>query len=192
MGSGHTHHRKLLHHLLSRRQRHCRNERSHQRLRQERSIATAMNRMIQRSKAQTVHRSNWSSTHCEDVAEYSANSGGCSLERLYERRMIMRFDLERSTPTIAQINNPGVFTWWHHDALASSWESLKVYARRLVRAVFGPHDRKDAELIQSRFAAKQFVNSLEFFLSEIVGCDDFRSDHSIRSLVFGLCLGLGS
>ena len=50
-------------------------------------------------------------------------------------------------------------------------------ARRLVRAVLRPHDREDAELGKTRFAAKQFFYSLEFLRSEIVGGDNFGSDH---------------
>src|SRR5215216_6205956 len=50
-------------------------------------------------------------------------------------------------------------------------------ARRLVRAVFRPHDREDSEFSKTRFAAKQFLYSLEFLLREVMGGDNFGSNH---------------
>ena len=74
--------------------------------------------MIERSKAQTVHRRDRPRAHREDVAQNSANARCGALKRLDERRMIVRFDLESGAPAVAEIHNAGVLARRHDDALA--------------------------------------------------------------------------
>ena len=52
-------------------------------------------------------------------------------------------------------------------------------ARRLVGTVLRPHHREDAQFDEVWFATEQFLDSLKFFLGEIVGGDDFGSDHLV-------------
>ena len=144
---------------------------------QQRSIAPAVLRMVERSKPQTVHRRDRPRAHREDVAQNSADAGRCALKRFDKRRMIVRLDLESSAPAVAEIDDAGILARRHDHARAGRRQSFQVNARRFVRAVLGPHDREDAEFGKTRFAAKQFFYSLEFFGSEIVGGDNFGSDH---------------
>jgi len=43
--------------------------------------------------------------------------------------------------------------------------------------VLRPHDGEDPEFDETRLAAKQFLYSLEFLLCEVVGGDNFGSNH---------------
>ena len=81
----------------------------------------------------------------------------------------MRFDLESGAPPVADIDDSGVLARRHDHALALRGQTLQVNARRFVGAMFRPHHRKDAQLDQSRLAAKQLPDAREFFLGKVVG-----------------------
>src|SRR5689334_16520680 len=98
--------------------------------------------------------------------------------------MVVRFDFERRAPAVAEIDDAGVLTRRNNHPFARGWQPLQMYSRRLVRAMLGPHDREDAEFREGRFAAKQLFDALEFLLSEIVGGDNFRSDHYKERLLY--------
>src|SRR5690242_21964835 len=91
--------------------------------------------------------------------------------------MIVRLDFESSAPAVAEIDHARVLAGRNDHAFAGGWQSLEMNAGRFVGAVLRPHDGEDTELRQVRFAAKQLFDSLEFLRSEIVGGDNFRSDH---------------
>ena len=143
---------------------------------QQRTIAASVFRMIQRTETQTVHRRDRPRAHRENVAQDSADAGRRALKRFDERRMIVRFDLERGAPAVADIDDAGVFARRHDDALAGRRQSLQMNARRLVGAMLRPHHREDAEFGKGRLAAEQFFDAREFFGSEIVGGENFGSD----------------
>ena len=63
-----------------------------------------------RPEAQRVHDGERPRAHGKDVAQDAANAGRRALERLDERRMIVRFDLEGAGPAIADIDDAGVFS----------------------------------------------------------------------------------
>ena len=52
--------------------------------RQQRSIATAVLRMIQRTESQTVQRSHWSRSHCENIAQDPADACSRALKGFYK------------------------------------------------------------------------------------------------------------
>src|SRR5262245_1863571 len=91
--------------------------------------------------------------------------------------MVMRLNFESSAPTIPDIDNPRVFAGRDNDALALCRQSLEMNARRLVRTMLGPHDRKDTELNEVRLSPEQFCYAREFFRGKVVLTEYFRSDH---------------
>src|ERR1044072_8857735 len=102
-----------------------------------------MLRMIERTKAQAIHRRNWARAHRKDVAKNSPDTRCGTLKRFDERRMIVRLDLERRAPAVAEIDNAGVLARRYDHAWASRRQSFQMYARRFVRAVFRQHQRED-------------------------------------------------
>src|SRR6185369_5245907 len=131
--------------------------------------------MVQRSETQTVHGCNRPRAHRKDVAKDSADTGCSALKRLDECRVIVRFDLERRAPAVAEIDNARILTWRNDHSWSSCRQSLQMNARRFIRAVLGPHDRENTEFGKTRFTAKQFLYSVEFLLCEVMRGDNFGS-----------------
>src|SRR6185295_10189558 len=144
---------------------------------QQRSITTTVLRVIERSEAQAIHRRNRTRAHREDVAQDAADTSRRALKRLDERRMIVRLDLERRAPPIAEIHDAGILARRNDHAWSSGGQTFEMNARRFVGTVFRPHDRENPELGKTRFTAQQFFYSLKFLWCEVVGGDNFRSNH---------------
>src|SRR5579871_1216759 len=70
------------------------------------------------AEAQRIHDRNRPRAHGENVAQDAADAGRSALERLQERRMVVRFNLERARPSIANIDDAGVLARPLHDAWA--------------------------------------------------------------------------
>src|SRR5208283_2008393 len=115
-----------------------------------------------RAKAKRVHHRHWPGSHSEDVAQNSADPGGCSLKRLDKRRVIVRFDLESASPAVANVDDARVLARSLQHALAARGQPLQVHSRRFVRAMFAPHDAEDSQLGQRRLAVTQEL--LDFFV----------------------------
>src|ERR1041384_1964855 len=96
--------------------------------RKQRAMPPAILRIVERSKSQTVQCGDRPRAHRENVAQDSANSSRCALKRLDEARMIVRFDLEAGAPIVANIDDAGVFSRRHDDALALRRQSLQMNA----------------------------------------------------------------
>ena len=116
--------------------------------------------VAKRPEAQRVHHGNRPGTHRDDVANDSANAGGCALERLNEAGVIVAFNFERHGPAFADIDNASVLAHAHHEVFAHGVVNLltklaKVDLRGLIRAVFAPHHRIHGELTGGWSAAKQ-------------------------------------
>ena len=88
----------------------------------------------------------------------------------------MRFDLEGCAPAVTYIDDTGVFTRWHDNALALSGQTAQMYARRFVGTMLRPHHREDAQFDERRFAAHQRLDTLKLFRREVVSGDDFGVD----------------
>ncbi len=88
----------------------------------------------------------------------------------------MRFDLESRTPTVTNVNDAGILAGGYNDALAGGWQPLQMNSRRLVRAMFRPHDRKNAQLDKRRLAAQQRLDASKLFGREVMSGDYFGSD----------------
>src|SRR5271157_5539262 len=129
-----------------------------------------------RTEAQGVHDRERTRAHGEDVAQNAANAGRGSLERLDERRMIVRLDLEGAGPSIADVNDARVLARPLHHAAAVRRESLQVHSRRLVGAVLAPHHAEDAQLGERRLAPERFQNAVVFFRRDPMVAEHFWSD----------------
>ena len=122
-----------------------------------------------RPEAQRIHNRHRPRAHGENVAQNSAHARGRTLERLNERRMIVRFDLEGAGPTLADVDDAGVLAWSLQHMAAVRGQSSQMNARRLVRAVLAPHHAENAEFGERRFAsAQEFLDLFVFIQSEAV------------------------
>ena len=65
----------------------------------------SLSMFMERAEPETVHCCDRARTHCEDIAENSTDAGCSPLERLDKRRVIVRFDLERDSKTIADVDD---------------------------------------------------------------------------------------
>ncbi len=99
-----------------------------------------------RPEAQRIHHRHRTRAHGEDVAQNAADAGGRALERLDERRVIVRLDLEGAGPAVADVDDAGVLARPLHHAAAARRQALQMHARRLVGAVLAPHHAEDAQL----------------------------------------------
>src|SRR6185503_17766310 len=90
---------------------------------QQRSISPAILWIVQRAESQTIHGRHRPRAHREYIAQDAADTRRRPLKRLDERRVIMRFDLERGTPAIPDIDNAGILSRRHNDALAGYRQS---------------------------------------------------------------------
>ena len=80
-------------------------------------------------EAQRIHDGDRTRAHGEDVAQDAAHAGGRALERLDERRMIVRLDLEGAGPAVADVDDAGVLARPLHHAAAVRGQALQVHAR---------------------------------------------------------------
>ena len=62
-------------------------------------------------------------------AQDAAHSGRGALERFDERGVIVRLDLEGASPSVADVDDAGVFTRALHDAAAARRQTLQMHAR---------------------------------------------------------------
>ena len=98
-----------------------------------------------RPEAQRIHHRDRPRAHGENVAQNSADAGGRALKRLDKRRMIVRLDLERAGPAVADVDDAGVLARPLHHQLAARGQPLQMHARRFVGAVLAPHHAEDAQ-----------------------------------------------
>ncbi len=71
-------------------------------------------------KRSEVHDREGPRAHGEDIAQNTADPGSGSLKRLDKRRVIVRLDLESAGPSIADIDDAGIFARaLHYEAAAS-------------------------------------------------------------------------
>ena len=103
------------------------------------------------AEAQRVHDRDRAGAHRDDVAHDAADAGRGALERLDVARVVVRLDLERDRPALADVEHAGVLAHADHEVLAHLVGDLlaelaQVLLRRLVRAVLAPHDRVHGQL----------------------------------------------
>ena len=132
-------------------------------------------------KPQRVHHRDGACAHGENVAQNSADASGGSLKWFDKRRVIVRLDLERAGPAVANVNDAGIFTRPLHHQLAARGQTFQVNARRLIRAMLAPHHAENAEFGPRGLAsAEQLFDFVEFFRREAVLPDRLRRNGSDR------------
>src|SRR5579859_332462 len=127
-------------------------------------------------KAQRIHDGQRTRAHGKDIAQNPADAGGGALERLDERRMIVRLDLESAHPAIANVDNPGVFSRPLHHQPAARRQALEMHARGLVGAMLAPHHAEDAQLGDGGRAPQVLEDLLVLLIRDAMLADDFWSD----------------
>ncbi len=135
------------------------------------------------AEAQGVHDGQRPRAHGKDVAQDSPHARRSTLKRLDKRWVIVRLDLEGTSPAVADIDDPGILSRPLHHAAAASGEPLQMHAGRLIRAVLAPHDAENAEFRQRRFAAQGSFDLFVLFRRDSVLFDNGGSN--------GGCLGSG-
>src|SRR5437773_2722647 len=88
--------------------------------------------LVEWTEAQAVHCRDGPCAHGKDVAKDSSDSGGSSLEGLYKRRMVVRFDLECDSQPVTDIDNTGVLSRALQHRRSLCWQSPQVNTRALI------------------------------------------------------------
>src|ERR1700730_2147656 len=104
-------------------------------------------------KPQGIHHRNWPRAHGENIAQNAANTGRRALERFDKGRMVMRLNLESACPSVANIDNAGIFSGSLNYKAAPCGQSFQVYARRFIRTMLAPHHAKNSQLCDGGFAS---------------------------------------
>jgi hypothetical protein len=128
------------------------------------------------AEAQRIHDGDRTRAHGKDVAQNAAHAGGSTLERLDERRMVVRLDFEGAGPAIAYVDDAGVFSRTLYYATAVRGQPLQVNARGFVGAVLAPHHAEDAQLRKRGLAAERLQDAVVFFRRDSMVAKRFWSD----------------
>src|SRR5580658_1330656 len=91
--------------------------------------------------------------------------------------MIVRLDLEGTSPAVADVDDACVFSRPLQDTFAAGGKALQVNPRRLVGTVFAPHHAEDAEFRERGFAlSKKLLDPLVFLESEAMLPESLRRE----------------
>jgi hypothetical protein len=118
------------------------------------------------AEAQTVEERDRPRAHGDDVAQDSADAGGCALERLDRRRVIVALDLERDRLALAEIDDARVLARPLEDARAVARKALQQERRMLVTAMLAPEQREHGQLELVRLATEQRLDARELAVRE--------------------------
>ena len=72
---------------------------------------------ISQTKAEWIHHGDRAGAHRQDVANDSANAGGCALIRLNKGWVVVGFDFEGDCITLADIDNASILTDTHKECV---------------------------------------------------------------------------
>ena len=102
------------------------------------------------TEAELVHHRDRAGTHGHDVADDAADTGRCALIRLDVAGMVVRLDLERDGPAVADVDDARVLADPREHARphflgGGLTEVAQMHLRRLVAAVLRPHHRVHGE-----------------------------------------------
>ena len=102
--------------------------------------------MVGLAEAQRIEIGNRTRAHCEYIAHNATHTGGRTLIRFNERRVVVAFHFENRRITIANINHTGIFARPLNDLRAIDRQFFQPFARGFIRAMLRPHDGKHAKL----------------------------------------------
>ena len=133
--------------------------------------------MVGPPEAQRVEVGDRPRAHREDVAQDSADPGRRALIGLDVARVVVALHLEDGGLPVADVDHAGILARAADHPRRLGRQLLEVDARAFVRAMLGPHDRKDAELDQIGLAAKRVEDAVIFVGGKAVLGDDLGGDH---------------
>ncbi len=84
--------------------------------------------MNDRTEAQRIHDGDRTCAHGEDIAQNAAHAGCGALERFDKRRVVVGFDLEGTSPAVADVDNAGILAWSLHHPAAMGWQTFQMHA----------------------------------------------------------------
>jgi hypothetical protein len=125
--------------------------------------------LLDRPEAQRIHHRQRPRAHGEDVAQDSAYSGGRALMGLDVAGMIVALDLEGAGPSIAHVDDAGVFARSLHNTLALGGQALQMHARGLVGAVLAPHDASRCR-VRSANGVRPSAPRMRWYSSAVMLC----------------------
>ncbi len=102
--------------------------------------------VVERAESDRVPHRDGPGAHGEDVAQDAAHAGGGALVRLDEGRVVVALDPQRRQPAVAEVDDAGVLAGADDHPRRLGREPAEMSARRLVRAVLGPHHRVHRQL----------------------------------------------
>ena len=120
------------------------------------------------TEAQRIHDGQRPRTHGEDVAEDAADAGGRALEWLDVAGVIVAFDFEGAGPSVADVDDAGVFARPLHHAVALGRQAFEMDAAGLIGAVLAPHDAVNAKFGEGWDAAEGLENAVIFVRGDAV------------------------
>ena len=120
-------------------------------------------RVVDRAESELIHDGDGAGPHRDDVADDAANAGRSPLVRLDVARVVVRFDLERHGPAVADINDASVLADTHEEVFLHRGglflaELFEVDLGGLVRAVLRPHNGVHGELGVRGAAAEELAD----------------------------------
>ena len=126
-------------------------------------------RVVDGAEAQRVHHGHRAGAHRDDVADNPADAGRGALVGLHERRRVVRLDLERHGPAVAQVGDTGVLADAHEHVLLHLLghlfaELAQVVLGGLVGAVLAPHHGVHGQLGAGGAAAQDLDDLVELVL----------------------------
>ena len=121
--------------------------------------------VVDGAEPQLVHDRDRARAHRDDVAHDAADARGRALVRLDVGRVVVRLDLERHRPAVADVHDARVLADADEQVLLHGVGGLvaelaQVVLARLVRAVLRPHDRVHGELGGRGAAAEDVADAL--------------------------------
>ena len=123
------------------------------------------------AEPQLIHHRDRPGAHGHDVADDAADAGGRALVGLDVGRVVVRLDLERDGPAVADVDDAGVLADAGQHAGAhlvggGLAEIAQVHLGGLVGAVFAPHHRVHGQLGVGGPAAQDVANPLVLVVFE--------------------------
>ena len=148
------------------------------------------------AEPQLVHHRDRPRAHRHDVAHDAADPGGRTLVRLDVRRVVVRLDLERDGPAVADVDDAGVLTdtrehRFSHLVGGGLAEVAQMHLRRLVGAVLAPHHRVHGQLGVGRAAAEDLADSRVLVVLEAQLTVRLRQVRRRRGVLDGIERGRG-